>query len=241
MKTVEITTLSGYQEILRDNDCYMWRGIADAKHLLIPKVARNWHLSPGILVISENSALEQFRSRALPFLPSRPSNDWEWLSIGQHYGLPTRLLDWTQNPLVALFFACEKHSDRDGAVYCSGRFNEIDPKKHTNPFHIDEVCGLHPMHIDQRISIQQGLFTVSPNPLEPISSNLSLRVIVKSKAKETILETLQLFGFHHASLFPGLESVAHFVEEKYFYLRGVTEAQLKSYIEENPQFGQPPT
>jgi len=66
----------------------------------------------------ENHLLRQFKKYAYKYIEDK-HDDWYWLSVAQHYGLPTRLLDWSYSPEVALHFAtCNTEKfDSDGAVW----------------------------------------------------------------------------------------------------------------------------
>jgi len=111
----ELFAGSWQDRLARDRPTLAYRGRPDASERLETSLARlggNAHELEGHI-------LRAFRKYAA--FGSVPRDTvWNWLALGQHHGLPTRLLDWTFSPYVALHFLSSRlgHADRDGAVWC---------------------------------------------------------------------------------------------------------------------------
>ena len=117
-KDRELRSIADLLSALKDQgirDQPVWfRGHEDIDWKLIPSVARGQNA-----VDAEFALIKRFKQNALPFLTTRPTSDWDWLFLMQHHGVPTRLLDWSESPLVALYFTVseEKCSDKDGVLW----------------------------------------------------------------------------------------------------------------------------
>lgn len=136
---VPVTSIGEYlEEIIHitqvDNEghtYFQWyRGHADKEWELIPKVQRNFVGSEEDLLRRERYYTNDFQARASVFKsPALPIDEYaSWLTLMQHYGLPTRLLDWSRSPLVALYFAVSDESqyEKDGCIWMltPGKLNE---------------------------------------------------------------------------------------------------------------------
>ena len=87
---------------------FLWyRGQSCSGHTLLPKIAREGKTSEQVFE-REKRLLTRFRQRSMAYWPAGyPQNDWEHLFAMQHFGMPTRLLDWSENLFVATYFALE--------------------------------------------------------------------------------------------------------------------------------------
>jgi FRG domain len=136
-----------------------------------------WPLRPTIgrgtsvySIVREAQLLDEFKRHARQYLPNSHSlSEWDWIFIAQHHGLPTRLVDWSTNPLVACFFACElsAHGKKHGEV------TAISPREvgyltsdefAAGPLSISVTKFVSPTAVASRIISQRGLFSVHSNP-----------------------------------------------------------------------------
>lgn len=196
-----------------DRVWHYYRGHRDASWTLEPVIDR---VSHGALTRfdHENLMFQEFKRRAVAFLQSRPADEWEFLAIARHHGLPTRLLDWTENPLAALFFAVEESSSEDSAVWCYVHVGLGKPKPDmsvTGPLSIDRLTLYQPPHLHARIAVQSSLFTAHPADWkagpDPWSGYLA-RVTIPVAARSQIRHELFRLGVHRAALFPDLDNAA---------------------------------
>lgn len=114
MPTIQETLIDSLEEYVHvvdsvttsPADPVWYRGAGKASYRLLPSLYRHpGGLTPARLLQMENDLLTRFKERAVPHLETPLSGDWEFLFLMQHFGVPTRLLDWTENPFIALFFA----------------------------------------------------------------------------------------------------------------------------------------
>lgn len=210
MKITTLTSLEHlhkYLERFRKTSQFKYRGQSEAKWELIPKAGR-----VGFNVVSDETIFGHWKRRATFYLQKENYTNWELLAIAQHTGLPTRLLDWTYNPLVAIFFATSENFENDGALYIYKNEMRIDHEKF-GPFDL-----ISPIHIYQpsvssgRIANQLGYFTVHKDPKTALDNNTKKgyleKLIIPASLKKEITHLLNHYGINYLTLFPDLEGLA---------------------------------
>lgn len=238
VKSIQIRSFSEIIELfLAEYSCghVVFRGSSDClNHKLIPSVGRlDASLLCGIsLQEYETETLNRFKQRANAEVNPIPDNDWEWLALAQHHGLPTRLIDWTTSPLIALYFATKPEVGHDGllkdcnknggSVYAMHTCNYIDTRREKNPFDYNQHGLFYPTHVTKRISGQFGLFSIQPDPHKefqvdfPISEGNSLHKIeFTHEVAMEIQKSLYLLGVRHESIFPDLDGFTYDLKVKF--------------------------
>lgn len=200
---------------LWDDRNMIFRGISDSSYPLIPSIGRRKAKSLEWLYSFEKQIFEDFKQRAFRYMSHEPRNEYEWLFLAQHYGIPTRLLDWTENPLVALYFATEQNPEKECAVYKITMLTWYYDLDGFNPFDSDKIVGVKLPHKDVRYINQAGVFSIHPNPTEPMNYPNTLKCVFSPEAKTVIRWQLRKLGIHATLIYPSLESLARDIVSEY--------------------------
>lgn len=224
---------------------YLFRGQSAKEWPLQSSLQRVLRLYPGITAEKalqlESELLERFQSQAHlhlrgEFLPMG-EDPLQWWQVMQHYGSPTRLLDWTASPYVAAYFAVFENWDRDGAIF------EIHPytlqkwaqdaetkrgedgtkesqERLRDPSAPDEIRPVPMRRHSDRTVAQQGHFTYALHILGDQEALISeacvdatshLKLIVPRKLKPQFLQRLHVMNVGANALFPGDDGLGRYI------------------------------
>ena len=189
---------------------WIFRGQTDPSWELVPKAGRK-----NLNDFGEERIFRPWKRKAYSFVDSIPQNDWDWLALGQHHGLPTKLLDWTYNPLAACYFAVREDSENDSVVYAF--FSEFYIlTEEVDPFEFKGISRYKPKGIASRIMNQSGTFTAHGPPnldlKEEIGESTQLeKIIIDGNYKNKLRHELSYYGYNELTLFPDLDGLSKHV------------------------------
>ena len=195
---------------------------------------------------SEATLLETFKLRAPMYLDRLPTTDWEWLFLMQHYGLRTRLLDWTESSLIALYFAvCDNAGGADAAVWVMSpwwlnretfgdyvlfpandpRANEHAPLRPGETLKGKLPLAITPIRASQRIAAQRGVFTIHGTERDALNrlarrrgrpGSCLRRIVIPRAQVAAVRRECAVSGISESLVFPELSGLCREIKRDFF-------------------------
>lgn len=212
-------------------DTVWYRGVNNSSHVLRPTLLRY-----GNGVLKERELFERFSqiSRVTGMRFESSDNEWDILFQMQHFGIPTRLLDWSEVFGVSLFFATLTHSN-DSYIYVLNpkKLNEMAGKStllegferesfryreifwEGKPFKPSVPMAINPAHSNPRLAAQTGRFTihgVDVRALEDVAPDCVRKIKLPLDAVQPAFDFLKMAGINEFRVFPDVGGAAPFIK-----------------------------
>lgn len=224
--------------LLKDDTEYWFRGHADLHWTLTPTALRYDTVDKRDKALRLLHAFKRYAETKL-LNPPESHEELKWVQHARHYGLPTRLLDWTKNAAIALYFACQRsgEDEADGGVFTLNPEDlnrEADPKNprvydaHSDADRIAKylrlsgtqsprgrkTIAINPVWNSPRIVLQQGVFTLHGSREFTLTARQAPSLVcwrVPSEHKQKILRELERAGICEMSIYPEPEHMCRYL------------------------------
>jgi len=166
-----------------------YRGLTKASHRLIPTIAREPHS-----VDHELGLLNVFKQNAAELVSDRPQSEWEWLFLARHHSVPTRLMDWTESPLIGLYFAVtsmDNHSKDDRSNGALWLLRPIELNRYANvpQAHPRDLPIFEDKNLDLRNYLPSRLSLESKSDILPVAG-LAARHTKRMQAQHSVFTVM---------------------------------------------------
>lgn len=205
------------EECTNSGENQLFRGVRKRSYKLVPSIGRyKTNKGKSFDIKAEQLLLKLFKQKAYEFVKEHSEDSLALLSIAQHHGLPTRLLDWSKNPLVAIYFAVKdvfgsQEKEEDSLVYVYVPTQKVDLDEPFDPFTVRSTRRYIPKYWNPRIVAQSGVFTVHHIPNMPWTPSAVREIPIRHSARRDIKVALNKLGTHGATLFPDMDGIASHV------------------------------
>ncbi|WP_038299193.1 FRG domain-containing protein [Metaclostridioides mangenotii] len=234
MDEVYISKLSEFMDYVENlpKEFSLSRGQANVKHKLLPGALRlDCCGNAKYTRRSISHFLNEFKVNSHNYMdnPWDIKSDYEWMIYAQHYGVPTRLLDFTKSHIISLMFSVESvfgdDNDENGVVWFvdplklndkSCQRSQIITLEENEKISLDNYDGpivVQGRKLNGRINAQNGVFVYFQDKSEALedkinSNDILRKVTIKGDCKKNILVSLYSMGISMTQIYPELNSVA---------------------------------
>jgi hypothetical protein len=238
IRQYDITSFNQFIKILKDNSTgrtILFRGQEDEWPLYSKLYRSAEKLNKLDLIYKIEKDILDNLKKSIP--KNKSMTEWDYLSLAQHYGISTRLLDWSENPFVATWFAfknCKRRSQKRIVWALQVDDSSLVDFGKDNPFQVRFIKIFKPKLLDLRIIAQESWFSIQDilffekggDGLPYLNSNYPLenheefeynlaRFVFPNSLRKEILKKLKALGITHATIFPNISKISKGIQFSY--------------------------